>query len=412
MWERPPGRDRLVRRIATGRSLPRGARLRSSSVTPTIAEVQARVSALANRFATEREARSVRTALEPADFGALAGTGFLLTGVPESMGGLWCGLDRAIRPYATMVRGLARADPSLALVAAMHPAVLAFWLAVDAVDDLPADWSTQRARFFETAKAGHWWGTFISEPGSGGDPTRTRTRAEPDGPTWCLTGEKHFGSGAGATSFMITTARSETDDRTDIYVVDMRGRAWDGTAGLTLRRAWDGHGMMATQSHAFGLERCPAERMASHEGLRPGSRVTGQLGALLFSAVILGVLDVAIGAGRDAVAPRWRKLRAYEQVAWTQAANQAWLAEQAFEGGLRAVESGDAGVLGAARAKLTIAELAENALGLLARVVGGASYSRSQPFGQWMQDVRSLGYLRPPWGFAYDQLLGSEFISD
>ena len=166
------------------------------------------------RFAAERDARSVRTSLDPADFAALADAGFLLTGVPESMGGLWRGLDRALRPYAAMVRGLARADPSLALVAAMHPAVLAFWLAVDTVDDVPADWSIQRAAFFESAKAGHWWGTVISEPGSGGDPTRTRTRAESDGATWRLTGEKHFGSGAGMTSFMITTARSEADDRT------------------------------------------------------------------------------------------------------------------------------------------------------------------------------------------------------
>jgi alkylation response protein AidB-like acyl-CoA dehydrogenase len=381
-------------------------------MTAAIVEVQARVSALANRFAPEREARSRRTALDRADFVALADAGFLLTGVPEASGGLWRGLDSAVRPYSTMVRELARGDPSLALVAAMHPAVLAFWLAVDTVDDQPADWSTQRAAFFESANAGHWWGTVISEPGSGGDPTRTRTRAESDGATWRLTGEKHFGSGAGVTSFMITTARSAAEDQTDIYVIDMRDRAWDGTAGLMLRREWDGHGMMATQSHAFALTRCPAVRMASHAALRPGSRVTGQLGSLLFSAVILGVLDVATGAARAAVAPRWRELRAYEQVAWTQAANQAWLAEQAFEGGLRAVESGLGGVLGAARAKLTIAELAESALGLLARVVGGSSYSRSQPFGQWLQDVRALGYLRPPWGFAYDQLLAGEFAME
>jgi alkylation response protein AidB-like acyl-CoA dehydrogenase len=381
-------------------------------VTPTLAEVQTRVSALADRFAAEREARMARTALDPADFAALADAGFLLTGVPESMGGLWHGLDRVVRPYATMVRGLARADPSLALVAAMHPAVLAFWLAAETVDDSPARWSTQRARFFASARAGHWWGTMISEPGSGGDPTRTRTQAELDGATWRLTGQKHFGSGAGVTSFMITTARCAADELTDIYVVDMRDRPWDGTTGLLLIRAWDGHGMMATQSHAFGLARCPAERMASHEALRPGSRVSGQLGSLLFSAVTLGVLDVAVGTARAAIGRRWRELRAYDQVTWTQAANQAWLAEQAFEGGLRAVESGHEGVVGAARAKLAIAELSEQALGLLARVLGGSTYSRSQPFGQWQQDVRALGYLRPPWGFAYDQLIGNEFTTD
>jgi alkylation response protein AidB-like acyl-CoA dehydrogenase len=131
----------------------------------------------------------------------------------------------------------------------------------------------------------------------------------------------------------------------------------------------------------------------------------------MFSAVILGILDVATATVRTALAPRWMRLRPYEQVAWTQGANQAWLAEQAFEGAIRAVETGADGLLAAARAKLVIAELAESALGLCARVMGGSSFSRAEPFGQWQQDVRALGFLRPPWGFAYDQLLGFDLGS-
>jgi len=33
-----------------------------------------------------------------------------------------------------------------------------------------------------------------------------------------------------------------------------------------------------------------------------------------------------------------------------------------------------------------------------------AHFSRSSPLGRWAQDVRALGFLRPPWGLAYDQL--------
>jgi len=372
-------------------------------------EVANRVGELAAVFAAERDERRRRTALDPRDFARLAETGFLLTGVPADMGGLWDGVEGSVRGFCGLVRELARADPSLALVASMHPAVLVFWLAVDVVGSDSAAWAAQRRANFESALGGHWWGTVISEPGSGGDPSLTRTRAVRAGAEWRLSGEKHFGSGSGITSFMITTARADDESHADLFVIDMRQRDWDGSTGLRLRREWDGYGMMATQSHAFVLDGCPAVRMASIDAFRRAAPVAAQLTPLLFAAVTLGILDVAAEAVRAVVAPRWQALRAYEQVAYTQGANQIWLAEQAFEGALRAVELGRDGALAAARAKLTMAELAESALATLARVIGGGSFSRSMPFGQWSQDVRALGFLRPPWGYAFDTLLGLQF---
>jgi alkylation response protein AidB-like acyl-CoA dehydrogenase len=87
------------------------------------------------------------------------------------------------------------------------------------------------------------------------------------------------------------------------------------------------------------------------------------------------------------------------------------LSVQAFEGALRAVESGDADVAfhAASRAKAAVAELAESCLTRLTRVVGGGSYSRRSPFASWFEDVRALGFLRPPWGLAYDGLFGTSF---
>jgi hypothetical protein len=41
----------------------------------------------------------------------------------------------------------------------------------------------------------------------------------------------------------------------------------------------------------------------------------------------------------------------------------------------------------------------------LCRVVGGGSFNRSSHFGAAFEDVRALGFLRPPWGLAYDQML-------
>ena len=95
---------------------------------------------------------------------------------------------------------------------------------------------------------------------------------------------------------------------------------------------------------------------------------------------------------------------AFEQVEWTRAVNECWLIDQAFEGMLRAVETDQDPVPAAARGKAVIAELAERALLRIGKVIGGASYSKSGPFGQWAQDVRALGFLRPPWPLAYDNL--------
>jgi alkylation response protein AidB-like acyl-CoA dehydrogenase len=372
-------------------------------------DLRASVRALAERFALARDERLRRTALDPEDFARLGEAGFRLTGITAAYGGVWRGLAQSVRDYCEIIRDLARADPSLALVASMHPAVLAFWLAAERVEHDDAAWQRQRNQWFDSALGGHWWGTLMSEPGSGGDLAATRTRAVAAGNAWRLTGEKHFGSGSGITSFMLTIARADGDESPDLFVIDTRGRPADGSAGIKLTKPWDGYGMMATQSHAFRLDGCPATRAASRDALAVAAPIVMQLAPMLFSAVIVGVLDVAIEAARAIAGPRAERLRAYERVAFTDGANEVWLAQQAYEGAIGTIERGEDGSIAAARAKLTIAALAETAIARLTRVVGGASYARESPFGQWLQDVRALGFLRPPWGLAHDQLLALDF---
>jgi hypothetical protein len=41
----------------------------------------------------------------------------------------------------------------------------------------------------------------------------------------------------------------------------------------------------------------------------------------------------------------------------------------------------------------------------MSKVVGGASFSKAMPLAQWTQDVKALGFLRPPLPLAYDQLM-------
>lgn len=378
-------------------------------------DLLAAVGEIADDWSEERSDRQAREALDPTDFDRLADAGFLLVGVPTEQGGLFENLPASTRLVCTALRRLAAADPSVALVASMHPAVLGFWLA--SADEPDESWQAQRRWVAEQAREGAWWGTLTSEPGSGGDIARTRTQARPDessdtsappdaaGTRWLLSGDKHFGSGSGVTSFMFTSARPEGEDPATFFF-DARGRPWDGSQGITLTRPWDGVGMQATQSHAFRLDDLPAIRLAWPRGLDDLVLASGPLNLMLFTAVVAGVVDAAHEEAKERLAPKAEELRNYEQIEWARADLDVWTMRQAYEGGLRAVETGDGltGLGGALRAKTVAAEAAEQALLRITRVVGGGSFSRSSPFSHWFEDVRALGFLRPPWALAFDNL--------
>ena len=110
-----------------------------------IETVKNQVARVAETFGRQRDQRLRRQRLDPADFQALAQAGFLSTAVPVALGGLWESLPGSTRVICDMVRGLARADPSLALVTTMHSAVLVFWAAIDSAPDPYTDaWRRQR----------------------------------------------------------------------------------------------------------------------------------------------------------------------------------------------------------------------------------------------------------------------------
>jgi alkylation response protein AidB-like acyl-CoA dehydrogenase len=361
---------------------------------------------IAGAFASQRSERQRRRELDAADFRALSEAGFLLTGVPAAQGGLWHNLQQSTRPIAEILRALARGDSSVALVASMHPAVLSFWLATPKVPDPhAAAWHAQQSAVADAARAGSWWGTITSEPGSGGDVARTKAAASLDASgTWRMTGQKHFGSGSGVASYMVTTAVPDGEPAPDWFFVDMRGRELDRTAGIRVTAPWDGHGMTATQSHALAFDRAPATRVAWPGNWKALADAAGPFIGCLFTGVILGIVDEAIACARRDLAPRKDALRAYDRVEWTRAQSEAWLAEQAYEGMLRAVEQSPAPLPTVLRGKIAVAELAESALQRICRIMGGGTFARHSPYGFWFEDVRALGFLRPPWALAYDAL--------
>lgn len=367
--------------------------------------VQRQVADLSKQFAAQRHERQSRRELDRADFDLLARTGYPLVAVPAECGGMWTSLSESVREICELLRTLARGDSSLALVSAMHPAVLSYWLTAPAELQDKASWAEQCEEVFNFVKDGCWFGTITSEPGSGGDITCSQTIASKTAEDldYRITGQKHFGSGSSVMAFMVTTAVPEGETEPDWFYVDMRDVPWDGSQGIELIAEWDGHGMAATDSHAMGFERFPAKRIAWTGHLLDVAKNAGPFIGCLFSSVIVGIVDEAIDTARQRISSK--QLGAYEKVEWTRAETEHWLIGQALEGMYRAVASMDDPRREVLQGKPAIAELAETVLTRLCRVIGGATFSRRSPFGFWFEDVRALGFLRPPWGLAFQALL-------
>jgi alkylation response protein AidB-like acyl-CoA dehydrogenase len=376
------------------------------------------VGEVSEQFARDRRARQLRRELDPADFDALRKAGFLLAGVPVAQGGTWESVPKSTRAVCEILRVLARGDASVALVSTMHPSVLAFWLATPQVEPEYDDaWQRQRDEVIRSAVDGAWWGTITSEPGSGGDVSRSKATAkpEPSSDGYRLSGQKHFGSGTGITSFAVTSAVPDGAEVADWFyldmrnVVDSRGAPLDGVSGIALTAPWDGHGMTATQSHAYNFTDFPATRFAWPEHLLDLAGAAFSFIDCAFTAVIVGIVETALDAARRQLEPRHSTMRAYEQTEWSRAEMEGWLILQAYEGMLRAIESGVKADRVVVQGKTAVAELAESALMRVCRVIGGGTFSRQSPFGNWAEDVRALGFLRPPWAIAYDRMFDSSW---
>ncbi len=367
------------------------------------------VSDFAARLRGQRTERQQRRHLDPTDFDDLRKIGFHLAAVPEAYGGFWQSVPKSIRPMCEAIRTIATGDPSLALSLSMHPTVLAFWRDGKDPDPPDAGWEQQKKHVYATVvDDGAWWATVSSEPGSGGDIRKTSATARPvpgQKLDYNITGEKHFGSGSSIASYMITPAIPEGEAEPAWFFIDFRGIPWDGSTGILLRSEWDGHGMPATDSHAFTFRNVPATRLAWPGHQRDPRGGGAGVGLMFFTAVIVGVVDVAMNYIRQRMQQRGQQaLRAFDRVELVMAEREAWLVLQAYEGGLRSLEKRGSGPFDAAMAKATIASLTESLLTRLCRLSGGGAYSRSSPLGYWANDVRALGFLRPPWALATDEL--------
>jgi len=79
--------------------------------------------------------------------------------------------------------------------------------------------------------------------------------------------------------------------------------------------------------------------------------------------------------------------------------------DRAWEGTLQVLDQGKLNRRTILMTKECIARLSESVLTRLCKLTGGTAYTWDCPLGAWLHDVQALGYLRPPWALAFDNLL-------
>lgn len=352
--------------------------------------------------AAEHAARHDRDATFPVEgLSELARGGFLALAVPEVLGGRGARVAEVVLANLALARG----DASLALVIAMHAALLG---RVRDAGLWPQSHFERVAREVASTRSGN--GALInslaSEPEMG-SPSRgglPRTTAVRGGRGWLLNGRKTFSSGAPVLRWGVVSAAARVGDA-DPYLASFLVPL--SAAGVQIEPTWDSLGMRATCSHTLVLSDVSVDvedevpRVTATSGGLPHERAWG----LTVAAVYLGVAEaardyaidfarsrtpLALGGKSIASLPNIRERAAhmdlllFEARALLVGTARAWDAAPSVE--LEAA-------LAAAKVVATnhAIAVAEQAM----RLVGGSSLDRSTPLERHYRDVRG-GLHHPP----------------
>src|ERR671925_2219905 len=119
-------------------------------------------------------------------FGKLAELGLMGTCVPEEYGG--AGAD--FLSYILVLEEISRADAGVGVTVAVHTSAATLPIVLFGTDE-------QKARFVPPLARGEHLGAFaLTEPEAGSDAGSLRTKAEPNGNGWTITGAKQWISNA------------------------------------------------------------------------------------------------------------------------------------------------------------------------------------------------------------------------
>ncbi|GAA3720444.1 hypothetical protein GCM10022224_103120 [Nonomuraea antimicrobica] len=317
-----------------------------------------------------------------------------------------------------MIRALAAADASVALVLTMHY-IHGNWAVAGPAPSRPIRELAAGGLVNLAGSEG-----VSGSPGRGG-AVRTRAVPQPDG-SWLITGHKRYVTGSVFLDHLLISATVQ--DGTAEIGAGRSGSSGSGDAesggttdkpvvrtflvpadapGLRIDPTWNAFGLRGSASHDVLLDevRVPGDAVVeAYDAGLPEGRRFGIWWALLLASIHLGIaeaarevaLDFAAGPRTDgqpgtrAEQPRTQEHAARLELALTQA---RVLLEDALRRGATVADRTEA--VAAAATKLLVHRHASDAVDHACRLVGGASVWHESPLGRHFRDLR-VALFNPP----------------
>jgi alkylation response protein AidB-like acyl-CoA dehydrogenase len=315
-------------------------------------------------------------------FAELAELGLMGTCVPEEYGG--AGAD--FLSYILVLEELSRADAGVGVTVAVHTSAVTLPILTFGSEE-------QRARFVPPLARGEHLGSFaLTEAEAGSDAGALRTRAEPDGDGWRITGSKQWITNGRYAGTVLLFARTDPD------TPGARGVSAFILDGDHVRVTRDEEklGLNSSITNDIVVEGATVgrDRLLHEEG--KGFRVamtTLDGGRIGIAAQALGIAQAAYDAARSYALERQqfgRRIADFQAIQWKLADMATeidaarllvYRAADLKERGLPHTEAG-------AKAKLFASEVARRQTGEAIQIFGGYGYTKEFPVERYYRDAK------------------------
>jgi alkylation response protein AidB-like acyl-CoA dehydrogenase len=312
----------------------------------------------------------------------LAELGLMGTCVPEELGG--AGAD--FPSYILVLEELSRADAGVGVTVAVHTSAVTLPILDFGTDE-------QRSRFVPPLAHGEHLGAFaLTEPEAGSDAGALRSRAEPDGEGWTITGGKQWITNGRFAGTFLFFARTDQEiagaDGVSAFLLDA------GDVRVTRDEEKLGLNSSVTNDLVVEGARVGRDRLLGEEGRGFAvAMLTLDGGRIGIAAQALGIAQAAYDVAREYAKERrtFGKPIAEHQAIQQKLADMsteidaarllvyraAWRKEQ----GLPHTEEG-------AKAKLFASEMARRQTGEAIQILGGYGYTKEFPVERFYRDAK------------------------
>ena len=315
-------------------------------------------------------------------FGKLAELGLMGACVPEEYGG--AGAD--FLSYILVLEEISRADAGVGVTVAVHTSAVTLPILNFGTDE-------QRARFVPPLARGELIGAFaLTETEAGSDAGALRTKAEPDGDGWRLSGTKQFISTARFAGTFLLFARTDPETPgargVSAFILDadhIRVTGEEEKLGLN---------SSTTNSIAVEDQHVDRDRLLHEEGKGfTVAMATLDGGRIGIGAQALGIAQAAYDFARNYALERkqfGKRIGEFQAIQWKLADmateidaarllvyRAAWLKQQ----GKPHTEAG-------AKAKLFASEMARRQTAEAIQILGGYGYTKEFPVERYYRDAK------------------------